>query len=258
LASRLEYKFIVPNGLVGALRQAMAPYVALDPFSAARPEHEYTVRSIYYDSRRFDCYEEKVEGFTLKKKFRIRGYDQPSPEGPVFLEIKRKREDFIYKTRARVRWGEIGSVFPGYGPDAVRLPFAAGSAEAEAAGRFLYNYHRRKLLPVALIAYEREAFYGRFEPNLRLTIDRNVRSRLFPTLASLYEDSDARFVLPGFFIFEVKFYMVLPLWVRLLVWRLGLVRSAFSKYSMGIDGQRLERKFFRGVGHTVEFPGEHN
>jgi hypothetical protein len=52
--------------------------------------------------------------------------------------------------------------------------------------------------------------------------------------------------------------MVLPLWVRLLVWRLGLVRSAFSKYSMGIDGQRLERKFFRGVGHTVEFPGEHN
>jgi hypothetical protein len=253
MASRLEYKFIVPNGKLDELRRTIAPYVRLDAFSESRPDKQYTVRSVYYDSRRFECYQEKLEGFTFKKKFRIRGYDQPDDHSLVFLEIKRKREDFIYKSRARVRWSDIGSVFGGYGA-AGRLPFEPGTAEAAAAGRFLYNYYRRRLVPVVLVAYEREAFYSRFEPALRLTFDKSIRSRLFPSLASLYQDRDALFILPGHFIFEVKFYMVLPMWVRATIRKLGLQRMAFSKYGTGIDAWRLEKKLLRGVGHTVEFP----
>jgi len=253
-AGRLEYKYVVPKALVDDLRAAMRPYVCHDEFCAVCPDKEYTVRSIYYDNRRFSCYDEKFDGFRLKKKLRIRGYNTERPDNTVFLEIKRKQEDFISKSRAPVKWNRIADVFPGYGGHERPLPFDAGTREAEAAGRFLYNYYRRRMLPVVLIAYEREAFFGRFDPMLRLTFDKNVRSRLYPSLASLYCDRDTRFLMPGHFVFEVKFYLKLPVWARALVQRFDLPRLAVSKYAMGIDVHRVEKKHIRGVGHTVEFP----
>lgn len=251
---RLEYKHLVPYSQLAELRAALKPYVRPDSFCESRPNHEYTVRSIYYDNRRFTCYWEKFDGFRLKKKFRIRGYNTPEPDGMVFLEIKRREEDFIHKSRAPLRWDQLGAVFGGYGPNGRAWPFTPGTPHAEAAGRFLYNYYRRRLLPVVLIAYEREAFIGRFDPSLRLTIDKNVRSRMYPELESLYQDRDARFLTPGHFVFEVKFYMVLPKWVRAVTHSLHLQRQAFSKYAAGFEVQPLARNFLRGVGHTAEFP----
>jgi len=110
------------------------------------------------------------------------------------------------------------------------------------------------MLPVVLVVYEREALFGRFHPMLRLTFAKNVRSRLYPALSSLYCDRDTKFLTPGFFVFEVKFYLNLPAWVRTLVQNFDLPRLAFSKYATGIDVHRVEKKHLRGVGHTVEFP----
>lgn len=244
---------MVANELLGELRAAMMPYVRLDPFSAQRPDRQYTVRSIYYDNRRFDCYNEKFDGFRLKKKFRIRGYNQLRPDSVVFLEIKRRYEDFISKHRAPVRWDQLPLVFAGYGPKNEALPFAPGSAAAEAASRFLYNYYRRRLLPAVLVAYEREAFFGRFDPRLRITFDKNIRSRLYPALESLYSDRDAIFLIPGHFLLEVKFYLTLPAWLRNWLSRFNLQRQAFSKYATGIEVQRREKKFLGGVAHWTEF-----
>lgn len=253
-AGRLEYKHIVPKSQADDLRNALKPWVLHDAFCAARPEREYTVRSIYYDNRRFRCYDEKLDGFRLKKKLRIRGYNTEHPDNTVFLEIKRREEDFISKSRAPVLWSRIREVFPGYGVGTSPLPFTPGSREAEAAGRFLYNYYRRRMLPVVLVAYEREAFYGRFDPMLRLTFDKNIRSRLYPELGSLYSDRDTRFLMSGYFVFEVKFYLHLPRWIRDVVRALDLQRVAFSKFATGIEVHCVERKNIRGVGHTVEFP----
>lgn len=250
---RLEYKFLLPRTRAGELREAIRPYVCVDRFAESRPGRHYTVRSIYYDNRRFRCYDEKFDGLRLKKKFRIRGYDSERPDNLVFLEIKRKQGDFISKSRVPVSWAELGSVFPGYGSRPGPLPFPAGDA-AEAAGRFLYNYYRLKLIPSVLIVYEREAFFSRFDSSLRITIDKNVRSRLYPPLATLYSDRGVKFVMPDEFVFEVKFYGFLPQWLRSVLTWFDLERLAVSKYAMGIECQRVEKKFLRGVGHTVEFP----
>lgn len=251
---RLEYKFLVPLNQLARMREALMPFVRLDPFAEKMPSRQYTVRSIYYDNRRFTCYWEKFDGFRLKKKFRIRGYNQPQADSMVFLEIKRREEDFIYKSRAPVRWDELPAIFGGYGQNDLSWPFERGTPQAEAAGRFLYNYYRRRLLPVVLITYEREAFFGRFNSALRLTFDKNIRSRLYPSLDSLYVDRDAQYLVPEHFIFEVKFYMVLPYWLREFVRQFHLQRQAFSKYAAGIEVHTLPKKFLRGVGHSSEFP----
>jgi len=254
-SGRLEYKFRIARTLHAELRAALAPFVHADPFAASKPDRQYTVRSIYYDNRRFRCYDEKFDGFRLKKKFRIRGYDEEGPDNLVFLEVKRKQEDFISKSRAPVRWDEVAAVLSGYGARIRPLPFGPGTLEAEAAGRFLYNYYRLRLVPAVLIAYEREPFFGRFDSSLRITIDKNVRSRLYPPLGSLYSDRGMMFALPDEFVFEVKFYGSLPRWLRSLLTWFDLERLAVSKFALGIDCQRVERKFQRGAGQTVELPG---
>ena len=253
-ARRLEYKFIVPKSHEDDIRRALRPWVELDKYSARMADHQYTVRSIYYDNRRFSSYVEKVEGFALKKKFRIRGYDLPTPDATLFLEIKRKYCDFIDKSRAPFRWQDIGRVFNGYGPARGEPVFGPGTRAARAAARFLYNYYRRRLLPTVLVTYERQAYQGRFDPTLRITFDKNIRTRLFPRLDSLFDDRATAFLLPGMFVLEVKFHRGLPRWVRSLLTRFDLTRLAYSKYALGIDRWRVEKKLLRGVGHTVEFP----
>ncbi|MFO7637943.1 MAG: polyphosphate polymerase domain-containing protein [bacterium] len=251
-AFRLEYKFMTSVKLLPELRAAMLPWLRYDDFTASRPDRQYTVRSIYYDNRRFDCYEEKVEGFTFKRKLRIRGYDQPGPDSKVFLEIKYKNQDYIGKSRAPVPWERLPAVFDTGRVPGLGAPFDPGSPAAAAAHRFLYHYHRRRMLPVVLVAYEREAFYSRFDRTLRITFDKNVRSRLYPELGSLYVDRGARFETPGLFVLEIKFFGSLPRWVRDITTRFDLLRVANSKYALGIDCQRVEKKFLRGVGHRGE------
>jgi hypothetical protein len=252
---RLEYKFLTPVSLLPEIRTAMMPWLRYDDFTASRPDRQYTVRSIYYDNRRFDCYEEKLEGFTFKRKLRIRGYDKPGPDSKVFLEIKYKNQDYIGKSRAPVPWDRLPAVFDRGRAGTLGTPWEPGSPAAAAARRFLYHYYRRRMLPVVLVAYEREAFYSRFDRTLRVTFDKNVRSRLYPDLGSLYVDRDAKFEAPGLFVLEVKFFGSLPRWVRDIATRFALHRAANSKYALGIECQRVEKKFLRGVGHRQErFP----
>lgn len=245
------------------MRKAMKPYVCLDSFCEKQPEHQYTVRSVYYDNRRFDCYYEKFDGFQFKKKLRIRGYNEENRENTVFLEIKYKNGDFIGKHRAPVKWQQIKDVFAtDKGPttpnvivrpspsDIAREAKQSLSLGDDALLRFMFHYYRRKMLPVAIIVYEREAFYSRFDSRLRLTIDKNVRSRLYPSLDSLYIDRGMKFVMPEQFVFEVKFYGALPRWVQWLLTRFDLERLAVSKYALGIEAHRLPKKFLLGIGHS--------
>ncbi|MEO0071003.1 MAG: polyphosphate polymerase domain-containing protein [candidate division WOR-3 bacterium] len=247
---RLEYKFLVPVEQLNEMRKAMKPYVCLDSFCEKQPNHQYTVRSIYYDNRRFDCYYEKFDGFQFKKKLRIRGYNEEDRENTAFLEIKYKNGDFIGKHRAPVKWHQIKDVFASYIRTTPLPLLPPESSPDDALLRFMFHYYRRKMLPVAIIVYEREAFYSRFDSRLRLTIDKNVRSRLYPALDSLYIDRGMKFVMPEQFVFEVKFYGALPRWVQWLLTRFDLQRLAVSKYALGIEAHRMPKKFLLGIGHA--------
>ncbi|MBI4721701.1 MAG: polyphosphate polymerase domain-containing protein [Candidatus Stahlbacteria bacterium] len=260
-SGRREYKYLVPKELIDDIRNEMAPYVQLDKFSETQKEKQYTVRSVYYDTKTFDCYDEKIEGFKVKKKFRIRGYNSCEENGIVFLEIKRKYEDFIEKNRAPLKWNQVRSLFSVCGFDTsakagqesnpyIRIPFEENSKEDKDARRFLYNYYSKKLLPTVLVIYEREAFYSKFDPSLRITFDKNIRSLLYPSLDLLYINEDVKYALAHHFIFEVKFYRsCLPLWIKSIITRYQLQRLSLSKYTICIDSCRVANKFARSIAY---------
>ena len=94
---RYEFKYLVPFSMLDKLRNALMPYLEYDKFADIRPNKEYVVRSVYFDNPYLDAYYEKLDGIKVRKKLRIRVYNEFSEDSLAFLEIKRKQDQFVFK-----------------------------------------------------------------------------------------------------------------------------------------------------------------
>ncbi len=238
---RVERKYLVPNSKRELIRERLLPFVDVDSYTH-KNEHgisEYTVRSIYYDSKDLCCYSEKHEGVMLRRKFRIRGYNEQREDSRVVMEIKRKFAARQKKYRSRVmykdvedllHYGDLGQYVIMNGQDGDPL---------DDASRFMYHIKKKQFIPTCLVVYEREAYFGKFDKGVRITFDKNIRSRLYPPLSTLYEERDLKLLFRNNFILEIKYFNdEMPLWARSLVQEFRLRNDALSKYTIGIDVNR--------------------
>jgi len=241
---KYEFKYIVPLSRMDQLREAISPYVELDPYAAAMDNHQYTVRSVYFDTSRFDYFYEKVDGYKIRKKIRIRGYNQNTGDDTVFMEIKRKLKEPIEKDRERLTFEVMKRLMAGEGSRAF------GDVEDDhgvnGAGKFLFHVYRNNLKPVVLVIYEREAYFDRFKNDVRITIDKNLRSVAYPCIDDLYSGEKAIPALKGNFILEVKFKDHFPGWLRIITGQLGLIKRSASKYVFCIDSHHLTEPSRKG------------
>lgn len=235
MVSRYEYKYLVPNTLIENLREGMQPYVELDEFARKHSNGQYTVRSIYYDSSKFNCYKEKIDGVQIRNKYRIRGYDEISKESITFLEIKHKDTNCISKSRAPIYYTNVARSLDSRSINDHVLSFSGNGVEKKAAQKFIYYYSLKNLQPAVLVIYDREAFLGKFDPSLRVTFDKNLRSVIYPELNQLYEEDNAKATMSNHFILEVKFFGFLPSWIKSLISKYKLDRRALSKYTMSLE-----------------------
>jgi SPX domain protein involved in polyphosphate accumulation len=234
---KYEFKYIVPLKQLDQLREAIRPYVELDPYAAGTTNNEYTVRSVYFDTARFDYYFEKIDGYKLRKKIRIRGYNENSGDDHVFMEIKRKIKEPIEKDRERVTFEVMKRLMAGEGSKA--YGDVAEDHGVNGAGKFLYHVYRNNLKPVVLVIYEREAFFDRFKNDVRITLDKNLRSIAYPELDDLYDQTKATAAMKDHFILEVKFKEHFPGWLRLITGNMGLIKRSASKYVICMDSHHL-------------------
>lgn len=237
---RYEYKYFVHSSKINLLRKMISPFVELDKYTEQRKDKQYTVRSIYFDTPSFNYYFEKVEGIKHRKKFRLRGYNNEEDEGNnVVFEIKRKYEIPIVKNRAYSTYGDACRIFREFELE----PYIQNNSKfpqgLDNSKRFFYHYHNRKLRPVILVIYEREAFLGSFNKTIRITFDKNLRSIAFPSIDELYSEDRARSSVKDHFILEVKFNDYYPSWMKPIVGMLSLRRGPASKYVISIDTQNI-------------------
>jgi hypothetical protein len=234
---KYEFKYIVHNSQLDQLREMIRPYVELDPYAADTPNKEYTVRSIYFDTVHLDYYFEKIDGYKIRKKIRIRGYNKQLGNDTVFMEIKRKLKEPIEKDREKLTFEVMRRLIAGEGAAA----YGPGKDDhgINGAGKFLFHVYRNNLKPVVLVIYDREAFLERFDSRVRLTLDKNLRCIAYPGIDDLYSEEKVIPALKDKFIFEVKFVDHFPGWLRPITGKLGLLRTSASKYVMCIDAQNL-------------------
>jgi hypothetical protein len=232
---RLEYKFLVNNADLNKLRNRLLPFVELDPFVKEGSSNEYVVRSIYYDTSNFDYYYEKIDGYKIRKKLRVRSYDKASNNSLVFLEIKHKYDNFIGKNRSPFLHQNLEELFKTKSIETYGLTNNGYERSIQDGERFFHFVFRNGLKPTILIVYDREAYFSKFDSGLRITFDKNIRFFDNPEVDNLFRDDDLRFAIPNYFVLELKFKNGYPRWLQNIVREFNLTRSSVSKYTICID-----------------------
>ena len=237
---RYEVKYFVPEGLLPFLREMIIPYTTLDTHVEYKDTHQYTVRSIYFDTPNFDFYFDKLEGVGRRKKVRMRVYHDNTDENIAFLEVKEKMDVPLLKYRVPFKAintlnlfksSNTGSYLIENLPDFDNVP--------ENAKKFFYYLHSESLKPVILVVYDREPYNCKFDNRTRITFDKNLRSHAYPMLHDIYNEESVVQTLAGQFILEVKYDYVFPFWLRPIIRKFDLRAEAVSKYLMCIDKHKL-------------------
>jgi len=239
---------------IDQLRKYFLPYTILDGFSVHEPDNNYSVRSIYYDTSNLDFYQEKLSGIKRRKKLRIRGYNEQNSDSVAFLEVKKKNGPTITKIRAAVLFKLLTNLLVEKDLEKYIINGKSAAHHVEDAEQFFYYLQRFYLNPTIKVIYEREAYYCKFNPNLRITLDMNLRSSLDVQLENFYQEDNLTFALPGKAILEVKTTGGMPAWLGKMISLFDLHLQALSKYTTCIDTHsKYERKLSRSVNGLARY-----
>ncbi len=243
---RLEYKYAVPVDRLDALREDIRRFTTLDTFAARHSTLQYTVRSIYFDTPLFTAYRDKLDGIKVRKKLRIRSYNDRQTDQIAYLEIKSKNNQRGMKYRAPVLVDDIDTLISSRETDGLVLPGTDLSRSTKNAQRFLFHYVRSSMRPVILVTYEREAFLGQHDRTLRITFDKNMRFAPYPSVQDLFEEDTLRHVAPRYFIMEVKFDHGFSPWLSSVIKKHSLNRTSISKYCSCLEKSGIVSRGVRG------------
>lgn len=211
---RYEVKYFLTPAQQEALLKGIRPHMRPDDYG------QYTICSLYYDTPDWQIIRTSLEKPAYKEKLRVRSYGVPGQTGPVFAELKKKCQGIVYKRRVTVPADQAAPLLSGALP-----PEDFGQTGREIAW-FQSRYAAR---PRVMIAYDRRAFAGVQDPELRLTLDTGIRFRTRDL--DLRRGDWGQALLPeDRILLELKLPGTAPLWLSRLLAGLELYPTSFSKY----------------------------
>ena len=210
---RYEKKYMLTHRQYWAMLRGMADYMRPD-------EHpRYTIGNIYCDTPDFDLIRTSLEKPVYKEKLRLRSYGVPKDSGAAFVEIKKKFQGVVYKRRVTVTAAEANRWVRGGRPP----------QESQISREIDWFLHFYNPAPAVYIAYDREAYAGVENGDLRVTFDRNLRARC-TELDLRAGDWGSPILREDRILMEIKIPGAAPLWLARLLSENGIVSTSFSKY----------------------------
>ena len=231
--SRFEFKYLLNASRRAALESDLQHFLQYDPFVALREHHQYSVRSLYFDDPHHSAFHDKIDGLLSRSKFRIRTYsDSINDDAPVFLEIKGRTNNLVFKHRVATEGSSAN--WSGLKGEAVIRSIIDRAGNGAVRDQFCSDLYRKRIQPVALIDYERRPYLSKYDPAFRLTFDECLTAT---HTTSLFPDSGVtpKQVVAGFTILEVKFRHHLPSWFHRVIQTHELRRISISKIVSGME-----------------------
>ncbi|HEX9640223.1 MAG TPA: polyphosphate polymerase domain-containing protein [Candidatus Krumholzibacteria bacterium] len=230
--NRFEFKYVVPHDVMRAFIGELEGYTVADRHSNG--VGGYPVYSLYWDSPVLDFFWEKIDGQKYRRKLRLRRYTDGEY---AFVEIKQRTNRTVQKRRTRLPTEQVRALFRDGAIDLELENEVKDPALTEA----LFLCRQFDLRPQTAVAYQRRAFFGAHESDLRITFD--TRLQYDPRALDIGEPFEVGKTLvdPRLAIMEIKFNHRVPLWLTKLVSRHGLRIERYSKYCAAVD-----RELFAG------------
>lgn len=211
---RYEIKYLMNRRQQDAILKAMDPYMSIDRYGHS------SIRNIYYDLPDFRLIRRSLEKPVYKEKLRVRSYGAAMAKAPVFVELKKKYRDVVYKRRMSLPQDQVEACLDG------RMHLPDNQIGREIA--YVLEFYR-ELKPAVFLSYEREALFERDGGDFRVTFDENIRYRQ----VELTLDSDAwgkPILQPDQVLMELKTSGGLPLWMVHVLSQQNIFKTSFSKY----------------------------
>lgn len=241
---RHELKYIIDETRARAIAGYVRGYLRASPYNRPGPEAGESVISLYFDSPHLLFYNQAASGLKNRRKLRIRIYDNEWHH-PAFVEIKRRENAVICKSRAAVTRATVQRALRDHWPSHVdELDVAEpGQDRAVVAAvwqQFSYWCHVVQARPLLYITYAREAYVGTGDGELRVTFDRQLRATPYQGDNRLAVPASGvaphpAFLPPGSVVLELKFTGACPRWMQEMTCVFNLARRSASKYCACVE-----------------------
>lgn len=224
LSCRYELKYRISDSKARAIARFIRPYLHRDRYAKLQSDGTYPIVSLYLDSDAFNLARETIEGKKNRFKLRIRGYSDDS-NAPRYFEIKRRINNVIVKSRARVKQADVETVVAGR---SIILP--SDCSDGSTLRQFQLYMHSLHARPMVMVRYMREAFEGDSDNRVRITFDRQLRHKITREPIVSFSGNNWQHLPMEFVIFEIKFTARYPAWLSQMVKAFDLKQTAMSKY----------------------------
>lgn len=216
---RHELKYIIGYSQYLELKSRLQ--TVMQPDGHAGEDGRYLIRSIYFDNYQDKALREKIDGISLREKFRIRYYNDDLSY--ITLEKKIKDNSFCKKLDAEITREECRQLLDG------RLHWMR-EHPAPLVRELYAKMHYQLLRPRVLVSYVREPYIYK-AGNVRVTFDSDIRTTLYHRTFLEDRITDIRTTCePQNMILEVKFDAFLPEIIRSMIQTETIRQQAFSKY----------------------------
>jgi len=221
--NRYEIKYLLDYETCQKVQRRLVEYMELDEYNKNHPF--YTISNIYYDTEDNHLIRHSLSKPKYKEKLRLRGYGVPKLEDKVYLEIKKKVNGLVNKRRTKLVLSEAYEF-----AETREKPELKSYMNKQVLNEIDYLLKLYKPVPKLYLAYDRKAFFGINNRDLRITFDTNIRSRREDL--RLEAGDHGRKLLPSdeLWLMEVKAEKTIPIWLSKLLSEYKLFKTSFSKY----------------------------
>ncbi|MGN0243914.1 MAG: polyphosphate polymerase domain-containing protein [Lachnospiraceae bacterium] len=220
--NRYEHKYLLNCETYKRVIEVLDQHMELDSYNI---NHEpYTIANIYYDTNDDFLIRTSISKPEYKEKLRLRAYGIPDAEAKVYLEIKKKCNGLVNKRRTTLRLREAYEFI-----ESGQLPEIKKYMNQQVMNELEYFFQLYDLQPKLYLAYDRVAYFEKDNRDLRISFDRNMRSRRYD-LRLEAGDYGEPLLDEDLYLMEVKTSLAKPLWLVHMLTELDIYRRSFSKY----------------------------
>lgn len=211
--ARNEKKYVVTKNQRDAFEKAIEPYTHGDMYG------KHTICNIYFDNQHNESIIKSLNKPLYKEKVRMRSYNIPTQDTPVYMEVKKKFSGVVYKRRVALGLDEANAyAFKNVKPQTMSQTFE----------EIAYSREMMNLDPVIYIAYDRIAYAANENEAIRITLDENIRWRDDDLDMQLGDHGTC--IDEDLSVLEIKVDYAMPLWLVKIMDALNIFPSSYSKY----------------------------
>lgn len=212
---RYEMKFLLNPVQKEKILACMNGHMQLDRYGRS------TIRNIYFDTDNYELIRHSMEKPVYKEKMRIRSYKKINENEKVFVELKKKYDQVVYKRRILCVEQDVKNYL--YHGKSIQDTSQIGKEI-----QYFWEYYKN-LCPKVFLSYDREAYYSLDNSDFRVTFDENILYRTNDL--SLESDVYGTYILEnGMTLMEIKTAGGIPLWLSTVLSKNHIYKTSYSKY----------------------------